>query len=290
MSRSRYWCFTLNNYTAEDEARLLLDDARVSYIVYGREVGESGTPHLQGFVQFQARVRLAQVKQFVGPTAHCEYCRNVPASITYCKKDGDRSERGECIGGVGKRTDLDEFKESVKSGMLSLSAIRETHSNVYAKYPRFCLEYIQDYSPKKEIEAHALLQWQQDLNATLNLAADDRSVVFVVDTAGNNGKTWFAHYYASLHDDVQVIQPGRKADMAYVLDSSIRVLFVDAPRSKQGDFIQYDFLEDCKNGYVFSTKYESRVKQLKRIHVVVLMNEMPDQTKLSADRYVIVNI
>lgn len=67
-------------------------------------------------------------------------------------------------------------------------------------------------------------------------------------------------------------------------------MFVDAPRSKQGEFIQYDFLEDVKNGYVFSTKYESRVKTLDNVHVVVNMNETPDMSKLSADRYHIIDI
>lgn len=78
--------------------------------------------------------------------------------------------------------------------------------------------------------------------------------------------------------------------MAYALDPTIRVLFMDAPRSKQGEFIMYDFLEDLKNGFVFSSKYESRVKRLARVHIVVNMNEHPDMTKLSADRYHVITI
>ncbi len=128
------------------------------------------------------------------------------------------------------------------------------------------------------------------MNTALNLPANDRTITFLVDTVGNSGKTWFSHYYASLHANVQVLLPGKKADMAYALDSTIRVLFVDAPRSKQGEFIQYDFLEDVKNGYVFSPKYESRVKHLSKVHVVVNMNEMPDPHKLSHDRYNIIHV
>jgi len=56
-------------------------------------------------------------------------------------------------------------------------------------------------------------------------------------------------------------------------------------KSKQGDFIQYDFLEELKNGYVFSPKYESKNKSFPTPHVVVLMNEIPDKSKLSEDRY-----
>jgi len=288
---AKNWCFTLNNYTDEDLERINGLGNQVQYLVVGKETGENGTPHLQGFVSLPQRKRMAFVKALIGGNPHVEVARNVPASIQYCKKDGDFTEIGAIAGGSGSRTDIDAFKEDVKGGNLSLKSIRELHSETYAKYTRFCLEYIQDHAPNKELPAHALRDWQQALNHSLNMEPDDRTITFCVDVTGNSGKTWFAHYYASLHPDkVQVLQPGRKADMAYALDATIRVLFIDAPRSKQGEFIQYDFLEDVKNGYVFSTKYESRVKQLEKCHVCVMMNEQPDMEKLSLDRYNIINL
>jgi len=290
MPGAKNWCFTLNNYTDADIERLNGLEDRVQYLIYGREVGENGTPHLQGFVSLSARKSMAQVKALLGGNPHVEVARNVPASIQYCKKEGNFHEIGQIAGGAGSRSDLDAFKVDVKAGMLSLKAIRENHSDVYARYPRFCIEYVQDNFPGKTLPAHALRPWQAQLNATLNQEPDDRTITFIVDVVGNSGKTWFAHYYAQNHEKVQVLQPGKKADMCYALDPTIRVLFVDAPRSKQGEFIQYDFLEDVKNGYVFSGKYESRVKQLGKCHVVCLMNEQPDMQKLSIDRYNIVNL
>lgn len=289
---AKNWCFTLNNHTDEDVERLEGLGTSVQYLVAGKEVGENGTPHLQGFVSLSSRKRLAYVKTLLGSNPHCEVARNVPASIQYCKKEGDFFEVGSIAAGSGSRSDIDAFKEDVKAGNLALKAIRELHSETYAKYPRFCHEYIRDNLAAVPIEAHPLREWQQQLNAALNHAADDRTITFCVDTTGNSGKTWFAHYYASLKDEgsVQVLQPGKKADMAYALQSTIRVLFIDAPRSKQGEFIQYDFLEDVKNGYVFSGKYESHVKTLNKCHVVVMMNEAPDLTKLSVDRYNIINL
>lgn len=292
-SRAKHWCFTLNNYEAVDTARLsaLINNCNECvYIIFGKEVGENGTPHLQGFVSFSTRFRFTQVSNLIGRAAHVEVARNVPQSIQYCKKDNDFYEFGEATSTQGSRGDLDAFKDAVKGGMLQLDEIRETHSEVYAKYTRFCIEYIQDHYPKRELPAHPLRNWQQNLNAILNRAADDRTIYFVVDITGNSGKTWFAHYYSSLHNDVQVLLPGKKADMTFALNPTIRVLFVDAPRSKQGEYLQYDFLEEVKNGYVFSSKYESRIKTLSKCHIVVLMNEMPDLTKLSADRYEIIQV
>lgn len=290
MSKAKNWVFTLNNY--DGDALLSYSEhysrGGVKYIIYGREVGDSGTPHLQGFISFEARRSLQQVKEFLGGNPHVEVCRNTPASINYCKKDGDFEEYGELIIN-GRRSELDAFKASVKEGVVDMKALREIHSNVCARYPRFVLEYVKDHEPLKGVEDHELRDWQAEAAKILEGEPDDRTVNFVVDHSGNSGKTWFAHWYCSKHPDAQVIVPGKKQDMAYCLDPTMRVYFVDAPRSKQGEYIQYDFLEEIKNGFVFSPKYESTVKRIQRCHLFVMMNEQPDMHKLSEDRYNIIN-
>jgi len=288
MSRAKNWCFTLNNYTDADIERLkgLETEESVSYCIFGKEVGESGTPHLQGFVAFKVRKTLASAVAICGQ-AHFSVARNVAQSIQYCKKDGDFTEVGEAsVDTQGKRSDLELFKEEVAGGVLNLKDLRENHSDVFAKYPRFCLEYVQDHQPVPELPHHDLRPWQEQLFGELILEPDPRKIIFLVDIQGNSGKTWFSHHFVGTNvRPAQVLLPGKKADMAYALDSTTTVLFVDAPRSKQGEYLQYDFLEEVKNGYVFSSKYESRIKRLAGCHVVVSMNEEPDLTKLSFDRY-----
>ena len=64
-----------------------------AYMVYGKEVGESGTKHLQGFVKFNGQKTMsAAIKTLVG--SHVSVARDVDASIAYCKKDGAVVERG----------------------------------------------------------------------------------------------------------------------------------------------------------------------------------------------------
>ena len=284
MSRARHWCFTLNNYQAEDLTRLESLVPDVDYIIFGREVGISGTPHLQGFVSFKSRVRRASAIERVGQ-AHFTVARNIDQAIEYCKKDGEFTEIGNRPRGPGQRSDLDDFKVAVVGGEFNMSVLRANFSDVCARYPKFVIDFVQDNLPKKTVEAFPLREWQQVLNHDLLLPPDSRKIIFIVDHVGNAGKSWFAHYYCSLHENAQVILPGKKADMSYILSPLIRVLFIDAPRSKQGEYLQYDFLEDVKNGFVFSPKYESRIKHLDKVHVVVMMNEMPDQSKLSMDRF-----
>lgn len=285
--KAKNWSFTLNNYTQADVDRLASPLAGVEYIIFGKEVGASGTPHLQGTVCFQSRKRLPQVIAVIGQ-AHCSVTRSLLQSIEYCKKDGDFIE----IGVVpvenqnrGRRSDIEDFKASVKEGVTDLVELRELHSKVCASYPRFVKEYINDNTPKVTVDPHPLRDWQQELHAKLILPPDKREISFVVDLAGNKGKSWFARYYCDLHDNAQIVIPGKKADMAFVINEQKKVFFFDCPRSKQGDFIQYDFLEELKNGFIFSPKYESQNKKLRTPHVVVLMNEYPAMEKLSADRY-----
>ena len=291
--RAKHWCFTLNNYTPADVDRLSAQIPGVVYLVFGREVGASGTPHLQGTVCFQSRKRLQQVKAIIGE-AHCTVTRYLSQSIDYCKKDGDFTEWGNPpnTGGKGeKRSDLEEFKASVKEGIVDMKELRELHSEVCALYPRFVKEYIDDRREVITVEPHPLRQWQQDLNAILLRPPDNRKIIFIVDTTGNTGKTWFARYFCDLHpESAQIIVPGKKADMAYVAREDVKTYFFDCPRSKQGDFVQYDLLEEMKNGYFFSPKYESRIKRIKTPHIVVCMNEYPDMSKLSGDRYQIINL
>lgn len=293
MAQAKNWCFTLNNYVDEDIQRLSglgVGRDKVSYCIFGKEVGESGTPHLQGFVQFENRVRIAAVKRHVGERAHVEHARVVPAAIQYCKKEGSFVEVGELSGGSGSRTDLDGFKEAVRGGILDVKVLRESHSKVWARYPRFCLEYLRDHMVRPLVHEHENRPWQTALLGMLGEEPDDRKIVFVVDHLGNQGKTWFTKRYCDMYDNAQIILPGKVADMAYALREDARVVFLDCPRSKQGEFIQYDFLEHIKNGMVFCPKYESYMKLLNHVHVVVFMNEVPDMTKLSVDRYVVMTV
>lgn len=85
---SKYWCFTLNNYTEED-CRMLRDTFKCSYIVFGKEVGVNGTPHLQGYFERIPKIKLSTLKNNdnLGKKYHLETRRGSQAeAIAYCKK------------------------------------------------------------------------------------------------------------------------------------------------------------------------------------------------------------
>lgn len=88
--------FTVNNYTDEDEHQCyaMSWEKGCKYIVVGRERGESGTPHLQGFICFADKKSLKQMQEFF-PGAHFEEKRGTfKEASDYCKKEGDFFEWG----------------------------------------------------------------------------------------------------------------------------------------------------------------------------------------------------
>lgn len=92
MSYAKRWCYTINNPTEEP----LIPEEEYSYHVYGKEKGESGTLHYQGFIIFKKPKRLNQLKKLISDRGHYEVAKgkNLQAS-DYCKKDGDFKEFGE---------------------------------------------------------------------------------------------------------------------------------------------------------------------------------------------------
>lgn len=93
MAVSRNWCFTVNNYKEEDQV-LFKECSSCRYMVYGRETGEEGTPHLQGYIVWEGKKSLKQMKQFHG-TAHWEIAKgDSEQNRVYCTKQGDYVEVG----------------------------------------------------------------------------------------------------------------------------------------------------------------------------------------------------
>lgn len=87
---SKNWCFTENNY----ENTEWIDNLECQYKVYGKEVGESGTPHLQGFIIMNKRSRLSAMKK-INAQCHWEPAKgSAIQAADYCKKDGDYKEEG----------------------------------------------------------------------------------------------------------------------------------------------------------------------------------------------------
>ncbi|ABI54257.1 replication-associated protein [Finch circovirus] len=134
-SPCKRWCFTLNNPTEEEIERVKnLSPSEYHYAIVGKEKGEQGTPHLQGFLHLKKKQRLKQMKELI-PRAHFERARGSDEdNEQYCGKEGDVILT---IGvpSKGNRSDLAGAVAAVKAGRGMAEVARE-FSLAYVRYGR----------------------------------------------------------------------------------------------------------------------------------------------------------
>lgn len=291
---SARFCFTICNPTDDEEqhvADTLADETRFVFGIVGREVGEGGTPHLQGFCILRRPQRMSWMRNNVSPRGHYEPARGTSVQARdYCRKDGDFDEFGSFPDRQGKRTDLDDILEWAQSHFDATgqcpteSDIAREHPRGFIKYPRL-IECLRLRYPAKPHQDGTLEGWQVDAANTLVEDPDDRGINFYVDAEGGKGKTFFCRYMLTKSDDVQVLSIGKRSDIAYMLDESKSIYLFNVPRG-QMEFLSYGLLEQIKDRMVISTKYAGRMKTwTHNNHVMVFSNEYPDMNKMSADRY-----
>lgn len=140
---AKSWVFTLNNYS-DDEAAFFASEGFKSLcnvLFVGKETGESGTPHLQGFVTFAKTHRLSGLKK-INNRCHWERAKGGKAqNREYCFKDGvvlvdhDRTS-------PGKRTDIHDFLECYKEHGFKRACIE--HPETHVRYHRGLVVHISE--------------------------------------------------------------------------------------------------------------------------------------------------
>ena len=98
-SPKKQWCFTLNNPTLTKEELLEILSLSCDYCVIGDEIGESGTPHFQGYLELKKKQRFATITKLfpTGTKPHLEPKSNNSTrfqAANYCKKDAKYVEFG----------------------------------------------------------------------------------------------------------------------------------------------------------------------------------------------------
>ena len=155
MSQNRSFCFTTNNYTSGVPFH-----SSMKYLVFGREVGESGTRHLQGYVVFEKPKRFNEALKCFEDGTHIEPTKGTALQAsTYCKKDGDFEEFGNHPQ-QGKRTDLDSMRDAILNGERNPKRLREAHMAAY-KYPHIMQQMLIDYRPIPPSPDILLKEWQE---------------------------------------------------------------------------------------------------------------------------------
>lgn len=147
--RSCNWCFTLPNYTDEDETALKA--LAYQYLIYGKEVcPTTETPHLQGYVVFSNQKTLSALKALMGRRYHLEVTNgSAQQNQTYCSKDGIIYEDGTAPISKKRCGEMEKERWSVAMKLAKEGRFMEIEDQLLTKYVRTYEHIYERYVPKK---------------------------------------------------------------------------------------------------------------------------------------------
>lgn len=292
----RGFCFTCNNPDDDwkSDMEQLVTEQDLKYLVVGYELGEEKqTPHLQGYCELACRTRMGKVKAMckIFARSHFEVRRGSPKEASdYCKKDGQFIEFGKLpTSNQGKRNDLVKLRELVAEGITDKLTLYAECDAAF-RYPQAVSEYVRLSKKAKLTPLNLTLKpWQQALLSAVesDQTTANRIVRWYWDLRGATGKTTMARYLIT-NKGAFYCTGGKTADIAHAYDEQSIVVF-DFARSLE-EHINYQVIENIKNGLLFSGKYNSCMKIFDPPAVVCFANFEPDRNKLSADRWFIKNL
>lgn len=142
------------------------------------------------------------------------------------------------------------------------------------------------------MEGLELYPWQKDILEIIQGPVHPRKIYWYWDPTGNAGKTSFAKHLCLKHN--AIFLSGKGTDIFFAIAAALEtkeipIVIFGFPRALE-EYVAYGALESVKDGMFFSGKYESAQCLFNPPHIIVLCNFAPDQSKLSADRWEVVNI
>lgn len=173
MARSRGFCFTWNNPTDDFELLLKnLEGEEVRYFCFQKEVGASGTPHIQGYIFFKTLKSQKQIQKLLFEITRCKLhieCANgsPQQNKAYCSKlEGRLSEFIEIgtlprKGTSGSTIDdiLCDVAGGITSGDMTLDDVIDSHPNVYVLYHKGLTALVSRKVKPRDASVTPIVKW-----------------------------------------------------------------------------------------------------------------------------------
>ena len=314
MTQFRNICFTSFNTDIEWETLNIGEmdkKQQIKYIIYQGELCKDGKKHIQGFLQFNTKQRMSAIKKLLNDnTLHIEPMRGTPQQARlyctneYIDKEGNKKqiwfnqvEYGELDEKVsGTRTDLIALKNKIVDGerldkiLIESTDNKEIHNILQNNRTLKKLEQTIRYESTKTqlLKQFENIKWNKIQTKILEIIADRPDDEEEEDEDGNTGKSYLSKYL-QLTEDIYYITGGKQNDILYGYEGQ-EIVIIDLARTYADNLEHiYTIIENLKNGMYLSTKYETIQKIFKVPHIIVMANFKPDRTKLSRDRWNIID-
>ena len=159
--------------------------------------------------------------------------------------------------------------------------------------------YMENQADFRDVGNVELKPWQESLLEYVQQPCD-REIFWIIGKEGNEGKNWFQKYVKSWlgarrvvtgidikANNASIFQALRKCPIA----TADIFLFNIGKSMKQFDKINYDALEQMKDGEPFASRYNSQLLKIRVPNVVmVFSNSPPDVNELAKVRFRVFNI
>jgi len=261
---SKKWCFTMNNYSEDNYSAIVCYIKRdCNVAIIAKEVGESGTPHLQGYLEFKVKKRPQSVfrEQIdIDKFGYGGLSCNKPMKIHWSKAKGSKIANFEYC----SKDDSNPWVWGFKL-------------------------------PKKVVCNIELYDWQKDIVTIIKGPPCERSIYWYWSYKGGIGKTMFSKWLTINYGAICLNGKGadvRNGILAYKESSGDfpDLVVYPIPRCHGSEYCSYEALENVKDMYFYSGKYEGGMVCGNPPHLIVFANAPPIESKLSADRWVVVCI
>ena len=301
-----------------------LEDIGVQYYQVQEERGEnSDHTHYQGIIQMMKVMRWPAVKNWFDAKNIHLYVEPAIASKSlddYCKKSETKVEGGyhsnmgtlkqgnRIVAGEDRGNKAGDVYTYLKEG----GDPRLVCKNLGASYASVCIREIldkirmeEDYYREQERKLEAedffnresmppklnAMKWQLEIKECLDeliQSKDDRTIVCVLDKAGNAGKSTLAKMLAYLNPaERPYLTNGKTNDLSYILApyKDLELLLVDFSRD-DAKYQRLDIYERLKNGYIQSTKYQSMMRDLGHaVQILIMTNNELFWHRVTEDRW-----
>lgn len=271
----------------------------IEKLIIGNEFGSGPRPHphchavivtteKMNYEQFKKQWR----KETKIPIADIQSAKNFSTDVKYCSKEDYRP--------IVFNIDWDLTSVACRAYVTAEKYERLLHSTYpyinLNTFQRSCFKslYEEFLENRHGVELQAfyntvkLRPWQTKMLNIIEFCESPRQIIWLVDPVGNNGKTFLSYYLRDMCQAIRVPNVNSN-DFAFAYKYQKIVVFDYTRESK--DHINYDLLEDLKNGSIWSPKYQSAVKSWKyNVKVVCFANFPPKLDALSHDRWYILEL
>ena len=201
--------------------------------------------------------------------------------------------------------DANKVIEDIKDGQKVLEnkiavgkVVKEAVRNKIVDPRSLASEYLEAMSTERHMDMTptTLKLWQEKL--LKELKPTDRQIIWVVGERGAEGKSFFQQYLVKTIGSFKVFHTRMDTRPEAILHALskrqielIDIFIFNVPRSFVIEDTPYNLLEDIKDGYSLSTKYNSKKLKFNTPNIVlVFSNYRPSLNKMSRDRWNIFTI